>query len=84
VSHGTRHSESVATRAQPAKMGVVIDFILTFGVGATAVMLVDRIEGAFGLRWVYGLVAALEVGLVLVATVLWQRSRTRLPRVANA
>lgn len=61
-----------------------LKFILTFGVGATAVMLVGRIESAFGLQWVYGFVAVLEVGLVLVASLLWHRSHKRLPRVANA
>lgn len=60
-----------------------LKFILTFGVGSAAVMVVGGIEQRAGLAAVFGAVAVLEVGIVLAALALWGLSRTAIPRVAN-
>ena len=61
-----------------------LKFVLAFGVGALAVGLVGKIEQRAGLSAVFGSIGALELGLVLVATLLWLLSRRRFPRISNA
>lgn len=61
-----------------------LKFILTFGVGALAVPLVGKVVDAAGLSAVFQLVAAFEIGIVVVATTLWWRSRRALPSLTNA
>ena len=60
-----------------------LKFVLAFGVGALAVGLVGQIERRAGLSAVFGSIGALELGLVLVAALLWLMSRRRLPRISN-
>ena len=60
-----------------------LKFVLTFGIGALAVLGVGNIEQRAGLGAVFGAVVALEITLVSVAFALWAMSRTAIPRVAN-
>jgi len=61
-----------------------LKFILTFGIGSFAVMLVGGIEQRAGLSAVFIAVAGFEVVLVLLAATLWRVSRARFERLANA
>jgi MFS family permease len=60
-----------------------LKFVLAFGVGSLAVGLVGQIERRAGLAAVFGSIGALELGLVMVATLLWLVSRRRLPTISN-
>ena len=61
-----------------------LKFILTFGVGSLAVVLVGRLPSTDSLPWVFVVVACLELALVAAAATLWLSSRRVLLRVANA
>ena len=61
-----------------------LKFILTFGIGSFAVVIVGVIERASGLSVVFAMVAGLEVALVVAALWLWLSSRGSLRRLVNA
>jgi len=56
-----------------------IKFVLTFGVGALAVKMVERIQSAMGIHWVFpaiGLVSVVAVGTIGI--LIW-KTRNPIP-----